>query len=140
MQTFLPYPFIFQSAMVLDKKRCWKQVVEAKQIVNAVVKLEAGHTKVGWGNHPAVKMWVGHLEYLKHYYNVFLSESIHNRSIDTKLQPMECNINGVKPPPWLFNKAFHDSHKSNLLRKDYKYYSQFGWDVPNNLKYVWPVK
>ena len=34
MQTFLPYPDFQRSAAVLDKKRCWKQVVETKQIIN----------------------------------------------------------------------------------------------------------
>jgi geranylgeranyl diphosphate synthase type I len=39
---------------------------------------------------------------------------------------------------WLGDKKFHASHRSNLLRKDSKYYSQFKWSEPNNLEYVWP--
>ena len=35
MQTFLPYENFLESAKVLDKKRCWKQVVEANQIIEA---------------------------------------------------------------------------------------------------------
>lgn len=30
MQTFLPFPDFLESAKALDKKRCWKQVVEAR--------------------------------------------------------------------------------------------------------------
>ncbi len=51
MQTFLPYESFDESTMVLDKKRCWKQVVEAAQIIDV---LEGRRT--GWANHPAVKM------------------------------------------------------------------------------------
>lgn len=39
---------------------------------------------------------------------------------------------------WLGNEFFHESHQSNLLRKDYAYYSQFNWNVPDDLPYIWP--
>ena len=39
MTTFLPYPDFLQSAQVLDKKRCWKQFVEAKQITDTLEKI-----------------------------------------------------------------------------------------------------
>jgi hypothetical protein len=28
---------------------------------------------------------------------------------------------------------------SNLLRKNPQYYCTFGWTVPDNLPYIWPV-
>jgi hypothetical protein len=37
MNVFLPYPDYFKSIKVLDKKRCWKQVVEAKQLIDAIL-------------------------------------------------------------------------------------------------------
>ena len=40
-------------------------------------------------------------------------------------------------PKWFGNKDFHASHRSNLLRKNKKYYSQFNWSEPNNLPYIW---
>ena len=40
-------------------------------------------------------------------------------------------------PKWLRNKKFHASMRSNLLRKDKKYYSKFGWKEKNNLPYYW---
>jgi hypothetical protein len=43
-------------------------------------------------------------------------------------------------PPWLGNKDFHLSHRSNLLRKNLDHYSQFWPNVPDNLEYVWPSK
>ena len=33
----------------------------------------------------------------------------------------------------------HRSHQSNLLRKEPAYYRQFGWNVPEDLPYFWPV-
>jgi hypothetical protein len=43
-------------------------------------------------------------------------------------------------PFWLGNEKFHASHRSNLLRKDFKFYSQYGWQEENNLPYIWPTK
>lgn len=43
-------------------------------------------------------------------------------------------------PPWMGNSQFHSSHRSNLLRKNYSWYSQFGWTESDNLPYVWPVE
>ena len=43
-------------------------------------------------------------------------------------------------PPWLGDSRFHDSHKSNLFRKDPEYYSVFGEEVPHDLPYFWPTK
>jgi len=42
-------------------------------------------------------------------------------------------------PKWFGKKEFHDSHKSNLLRKDKEFYSKFGWKEKDNLDYVWPT-
>ena len=42
-------------------------------------------------------------------------------------------------PKWLGNKKFHAAMRSNLLRKDYKYYKQFKWKERRNLPYYWPV-
>jgi hypothetical protein len=42
-------------------------------------------------------------------------------------------------PLWFGKRKFHRAHKSNLLRKDRKYYLKYFWFVPNNLPYVWPV-
>jgi hypothetical protein len=33
----------------------------------------------------------------------------------------------VTYPEWWGNKKFHDSHKSNLLKKDFDFYSQYRW-------------
>ena len=43
-------------------------------------------------------------------------------------------------PKWLGNKKFHSAMRSNLLRKDKKYYSKFGWKEKDNLPYIWVLK
>ena len=56
MQTFLPYPDYAASAKVLDRQRLGKQRVENLQIIKALLD-----PTYGWQNHPAVKMWRGHI-------------------------------------------------------------------------------
>ena len=65
MQTFLPHPNIRKSLKSLDSRRLGKQRVEAHQILN--ILLNRTKTK-GWRNHPAVKMWKGHVNALN--YNI----------------------------------------------------------------------
>lgn len=41
-------------------------------------------------------------------------------------------------PPW-YNEAFIRAHRSNLIRKDPKFYQPKWPGVPDNLPYVWPA-
>ena len=36
-------------------------------------------------------------------------------------------FNDMVKPHWIGKEEFHSSHRANLLRKDYEYYSQFKW-------------
>jgi hypothetical protein len=139
MQTFLPYSSFPKSAEVLDKKRAWKQVVEAAQILDV---LEG--RKTGWRNHPAVKMWDGHTLALKEYFNTFLDISIRVHKINTKYKAYEvyegCNYpDGY--PWWLGNKDFHRAMRARLIEKDEAFYLHlFPKDKGfNDSKYFWPV-
>ena len=133
MQTFIPYEDIEQSAKVLDYRRLGKQRSECKQILNALYK--GG----GWKNHPAVKMWSGYENALTLYMNTVIIEWI-RRGYKNNMLLCEVNENDVVYPLWLGDNRFHASHRSNLLRKDPKYYGQFGWNEPDNLPYFWPTK
>ena len=132
MQTFLPYADFTESAKCLDYKRLGKQRVEAWQIYQIV---SGKRTKGGWINHPAVNMWRGFSNLLAYYYNDILDEWI-KRGYKNNMEYIICPPS-VTEPFWLGDKDFHDSHKSNLLRKNPDFYGQYGWDVPNNLDYVW---
>lgn len=139
MQTFLPYPDFRKSAQCLDNKRLGKQRVEAWQIYKACI-LE----NYGWKNHPIVKMWKGYEHALLFYGYEMCNEWIKRGFKDTLLSKFTNELGfyttkRLNYPDWIFKKDFTTSHRSNLLRKDSKHYSQFNWKEPNNLPYVWII-
>lgn len=113
MNTFLPVSDFQKSARCLDKRRCFKQVVETYQILNIL----DGKSK-GWIHHPAVRMWVGYRDCLQYYYNVFYyyCEGHHKIKFD-KLPKPELLMPGFAIPKWLGYPAFHFSMAANLVRK-----------------------
>ena len=139
MQTFLPYPDFRKSLECLDYRRLGKQRVESKQIIDTLTGVSEG-----WKNHPAVKMWSGHVEALKTYYdwNLYIWEERGYRNI--KLKPFRpCLfkhqyeiLHGM--PEW-FGGDIHSSHRSALLYKKFEFYSQYGWTEEPKLDYVWPI-
>ena len=139
MQTFLPYPDFIRSAQTLDWKRLGKQRVEGMQLLKAILgerKLD-GNFYNGWTNHPATKMWSSYPDALKVYTNSMINEWI-LRGYKNNIQLYEVPRN-YTIPDWLGNEFFHASHRSNLLRKDFNYYSQYGWQEQNDLPYIWPA-
>ena len=144
MQTFLPYSDFSKSAKVLDYRRLGKQRVEGKQILNClnyrkkgdlyIIDKNGNRRRRGWIDHAAVKLWIGCEEALKFYINTMIIEWI-NRGYNNNMELY--SVKDLKFPKWLGNKDFHASHRSNLLRKFYEWYSQFGWKEPDNLPYMW---
>lgn len=144
MQTFLPYRSFYLSARSLDKRRCWKQVVEARQILAILgvrlLKRDGSPYNMGkaFRNHPAVLMWENHVEALREYHNTCLKVSKEIWDINTDIQPLL--VDEYFYPRWWLDDRLFISHRSNLLRKDSNWYSQFtDWRVPHNLPYYWPV-
>jgi len=139
MQTFLPYANFEKSARCLDYRRLGKQRIEAKQLLMILLGESKG---TGWSNHPACKMWKGYPGALALYGYTICAEWRRRGYKDTLLEyfleHIDTNINKTSYPPWVGNRKFHRSHKSNLLRKDKLYYSKYKWNVPDNLEYVWP--
>ncbi len=114
MQVFLPEPNFVKSISCLDKKRCWKQLIECDQILQILANLKnplcvCGHKKsdhdttdggcfydyncdckqftakaIAWANHPAVKQWIGHDSWLREYRNVCWQYCIDVWGIKTK--------------------------------------------------------
>jgi hypothetical protein len=138
MQTFLPYHCFYESAKALDYRRLGKQRVEAMQLVNSTNKLlQDPNAKVGWANHPARTMWMGYLDALKHYHNIMVEEWI-NRGFKNTMKFYE-TPSSIVLPHWLGDERIHASHRSNLIRKDPAYYSQFNWAESADIPYHWPV-
>ncbi len=136
MQTFLPYESFRESAKVLDWRRLGKQRVEGMQIINAIEgkKRKDGKPYKGWLNHPCTVMWRPYLPALKHYTNIIIMEWMrrgYNNNMDLY------DINNMVKPHWIGKEELHSSHRANLLRKDYEYYSQFNWTEDPTSPYVW---
>lgn len=140
VNTFLPYSSLYLSANVLDYRRLNKQILECDQILSALAKKKSGFVgKIGWINHPATRMWEGYEKALELYRDFMLSEWLARGYKSTR------KFIGRKDeptifPPWYGDEKFHAAHRSNLLRKDPIHYGQFGWEEPDNLPYIWPVK
>jgi len=141
MQTFLPYESYQKSAKVLDRQRLGKQRVETLQILNALTD-----PNYGWQNHPAVNMWRGYEFELVVYGIAICKEWIFRGYKDTCLEKITKIADknpsiSIEVPDWLGNEELHQSHRSNLLRKDPNFYCNlFEKNLPNNLEYVWPTK
>jgi len=134
MQTFLPYACFIKSARCLDDKRLGKQRVEALQILKA---LRGAYAKTGaWENHPATKMWRGYEAALGQYKNAMIEEWVTRGFKNTMiLEPKQ----RCEHPRWLGYAALHESHQSNLLRKNPEFYGKYGWVVPSTMPYWWPT-
>ena len=139
MQTFLPYESFEKSAQTLDWRRLGKQRVEGMQIINAITgkKRKDGKPYKGWINHPCSVMWKDYVPALKHYTNVIIQEWI-TRGYNNNMEFYDTGK--IIMPDWIGNEKFHSSHRANLLRKDFDYYSQFGWTENPERPYVWHDK
>lgn len=138
MQTFLPYKDFKLSAACLDRARLGKQRVEDLQILKALIEPD-----YGWKNHPAVKMWHGCITGLLEYHYAICDEWTSRGYKDTcreKATLLVPPMSYVVYPEWLGEEKLHASHRSNLLRKDPIWYSQFGWTETDDLEYYWPTK
>lgn len=135
MQTFLPFSDFKDSVEVLDYRRLGKQRVETFQVLNILL----GRTQSrGWVNHPVTRMWRGFEEALKIYQNFTINEWI-KRGYKNNMSFEVVDESSIVMPFWLGDERIHRSHRSNLLRKDFDYYSQF-FSEPTDLDYYWAVQ
>lgn len=135
MQTFLPFPDFKKSLDCLDYRRLGKQRVESKQILNI---LQFKTNSKAWVNHPAVLMWKGYEESLKLYFNYSIDLWI-KKGYKNTLEKFQIDWDNFEFPFWFGLNIFHLSHQSNLLRKDFSFYSQKFQFLNPNLPYYWPV-
>jgi hypothetical protein len=155
MQTFIPVPSFEETAAILDNRRLGKQRVEAKQILLALgvpVGEHDGKASSRWRHHPAVRMWLGFERCLAHYAIAVCREwrsrgfrdSLEDQFVDAS-RWIVATFRDISPssvcgvPSWIGDESVHASHRSNLLRKFPEHYSQFGWNEPATLPYVWPT-
>jgi len=131
MQTFLPYADFKKCAQVLDKRRCFAQVREAKQILDT---LEG--RKKGYRNHPAVLMWKN-FEHSLYNYLLEIARECLNRNIKitknwdtiTILRSEYLDNTIPRYPFWMYDTdiltKIINSHRYNLYLKDPVFYNRY---------------
>lgn len=114
MQVFLPFLEPIQTAMVLDKRRLWKQIIEANQI------LAVYSGSMAWSNHPVVKMYRNDLEWLKLYLECL--DEYRKGSIQ---QATEASLKSLEIQPSFLIEDLATNHKKRLYTKDSEFYKIF---------------
>jgi hypothetical protein len=131
VQTFLPYRDFHKSMRCLDPSRLGNQVYrECLTLING-----------GWNRHPASMMWRGYRRAFAEYCMAGLDVLAERGTAYEHFRPVfQAHWDRGHPgtPNWLGNREFHKSHKSNLLRKDHRYYGKFRWTCGPGLPYIWP--
>lgn len=146
MQTFLPYSKFTKCAAVLDRQRLGKQRVEGWQILNILLKLRKNpKEKIGWMNHPAVRMWKNS-DFILALYTISCcaewtargyKDTINEKILNLAFENLDI-LEHKKQPSWLGNEKLHASHRAALLAKNPEWYQQFGWKEEPKIEYFWP--
>ena len=100
-----------ETAMVLDKKRLNKQIIECQQILNAI----DGKTKA-WANHPCTIQYRKYKEWLiayMHCLEAFYDKDIHKARI--------WNLYALDNTPYFHTSAYFDNIKRRLYTKDHNH-------------------
>lgn len=141
MQIFVCYPEPLKVAKVMwsDKKRFNKQIIECRQILDAIVGVGKG-----WFNHPVVKMYKPYKDWLVYYLNCFISYrnfmNAENFSDEEEYYLREAYLMsmfaGDYRPPFL-TEEFCDQHKRRLYTKSPELYSQFAKYGKSDINYYY---
>lgn len=133
------------TARILDPKRRFKQCVEARQIIDIITKLKVNtENKIGFSNHPVVKMWFDYLPALKYYYNLMLYYAINVDKVNTSMTYYNesSEMTNIEMPWFLYYPPFIYSHRAKLYQKD-KFYYQDKFTFSNfylEIGYIWPCR
>lgn len=121
---------------MLDNKRLGSTRYEGKGVLTSVLRWEAGVRSGTW---PCVLVWVGYSECLKQYLNA-AEEEWRARGKNTTSAYYAIFGSGNPPRPLgISDPTFISKMRSNLLAKDFDFYSKYGWTEVPGLPYYWPV-
>lgn len=126
MQVFIvgtPY----ETAEVLDLKRLNKQIIENKQIMDAILG-----TGRGWFNHPVVKSYKNHFQWLYHY-NLCLFW--YQRGCKDMAKKMSEQAMAFKPN--FHTEEYFNQMKRRLYSKNNQYYSQYSYLGESSCNWYW---
>ena len=128
MQVFVPYPSPYECAGTLDDRRLNKQILECRQILKAI----RGESSA-WANHPCVKMYRDHEQWLTHYmhclelrqsYKKLSDNDFDEAMMDYFLQKEVDELASEITPPFL-TAEFCAQHRRRLYTKSPKLYMQW---------------
>lgn len=125
MQVFI-VGSIYDTVMVLDKKRRHKQWVELQQIIDAI------DGKKAWKNHPCTIQYREHKNWLLLYRTVieYINMDMHEKAMGMSL------IAESWRPKW-HCEEYYDSMKSRLYTKDNEHYKQFAPYGESHTNWYW---
>ena len=104
-----------ETAMALDQKRLRKQIIECKQILDAINGIGKG-----WFNHPVVKMYKKHTLWLV-YYTKCLLLYMYGYEGNAKV----CSDLADLFTPSFLTDELCNQHKRRLFTKNPQHYAQF---------------
>lgn len=104
-----------ETAMALDGLRLNKQIIECRQILDALNGAKA------WSNHPCVLQYRGHERWLEHYHDclLFYRRGYYDLAKIESHYATDCH-----PIDW-HTQAYYDQMKRRLYTKDPEYYKQW---------------
>lgn len=138
MNTYLPYADFAASTEVLDDKRLNKQ----RSDVMTILKACSEPPPEDGDEHSAVKMWRGNeISLIRYGTNVCL-EWMARGNADQTLKKIKEYLytfeDHAADPEWLGDEAFHESHRSHLLRLQPTYYRRHFDDTADDIPLIWP--
>lgn len=113
MQVFIIGTAI-ETAMVLDKKRLNKQIVECQQILDAL------HGKSAWSNHPCVLQYKEHVQWLYEY-----KQCLEQFAMGRVHTPQRYSEFADKRRPPFHTQEYFDQMKRRLYSKNPEHYKQW---------------
>ena len=126
MQVFIvgtPY----ETAEILDSIRLNKQLIENKQIMDAI--LGAGK---GWFNHPVVKSYKNHFQWLYHYNLCLFWYSRGDKPMAKKMSEQAMAFK-----PNFHTQEYFNQMKRRLYSKNNQYYSQYSYLGKSSCNWYW---
>jgi hypothetical protein len=107
----------FETAIALDPKRLHKQIVECRQILDAL------NGKTAWSNHPCVLQYRGYEKWLEHYHDclLFFKRGYYDLAKIESHYATDCH-----PVEW-HTAEYYEQMKRRLYTKDPTYYAVWSY-------------
>ena len=105
-----------ETAMALDQRRLNKQIIECRQILDALNGAKA------WSNHPCVLQYREHKQWLYEY-----MQCLEQFAMGRLYTPRMYSDFADKYRPDWHTQEYYDQMKRRLYTKDKDYYKQWSW-------------